>query len=87
MAKVLKYDLCTRVNRGTEEAAVWEDVLSPVTMGWSEANEEIAKKEACNGEYTIVDDGTEPVALPTQEDRLSALESAVLEMMGVTADG
>ena len=54
--KVIKYNLCTRVNRGTEEAPEWEDVLSPVTMGWNEVNEEIALREAYNGEYTIVDE-------------------------------
>ena len=54
--KVIKYNLCTRVNRGTEEAPEWEDVLSPVTMGWNEVNEEIALREAHNGEYTIVDE-------------------------------
>lgn len=54
--KVIKYNLCTRVNRGTEEAPEWEDILSRVTMGWNEANEEIAQREAYNGEYTIVDE-------------------------------
>ena len=28
---------------------------TPVEMTWSEGNEEIAKMEADNGEYTIVD--------------------------------
>lgn len=51
--KILKYNLCTRVNHGTEEAPQWEDILFPVTMGWNEENEEIAKKEAYNGAYTI----------------------------------
>ena len=32
-------------------------ILYEKMMQWSEANEEIAKKEAYNGEYTIVDDG------------------------------
>ena len=51
--KVLKYNLCTRVDRGTEEKPDWEEILSPVTMGWNEKNEEIARREAHNGEYTI----------------------------------
>lgn len=51
--KVIKYNLCTRVNHGTEEEPNIEEVLSAVTMGWNEANEEIAKREAHNGEYTI----------------------------------
>ena len=55
--KIIKYNLCTRINHGTEEEPLYEDLLSPVTMGWNETNEEIAKKEAYNGEYTIEDDG------------------------------
>ena len=55
--KILKYNLCTIINHGTEEEPKIEAILSPVTMGWNEANEEIAKKEAYNGEYTIEDDG------------------------------
>lgn len=51
--KVIKYNLCTRVNHGTEEEPNIEEVLSAVTMGWNEQNEEIAKREAHNGKYTI----------------------------------
>ena len=51
--KIIKYNLCTRVNRGTEDAPVIEEILSPVEMGWNEKNEEIAKREAHKGEYTI----------------------------------
>lgn len=53
--KIIKYNLCTPVNRGTEEHPVMEDVLSHVTMEWNEVNEGIAKREAHNGEYTIED--------------------------------
>lgn len=55
--KIIKYQLCTRVNHGTDEEPQWEDILFPVTMGWNEVNEAIAQKEAYNGEYTIEDDG------------------------------
>ena len=72
--KILKYELCTRINRGTEEEPLWEDSLSPVEMGWNEVNEEIAKKEAYNGEYTIEEDGQEePVAEPTADEVLNAM--------------
>jgi hypothetical protein len=71
--KILKYNLCTRVNYGTEEEPKIEEILSPVTMGWNEANEEIAKREAHNGEYTIEDDGqAEPVNAPSQLDAIEA---------------
>lgn len=52
---VIKYNLCTPVNHGTEEEPKIEEVLSAVTMPWSEANEAIAQKEAHNGEYEIVE--------------------------------
>ena len=69
--KVIKYQLCTEVNHGTENEPNIEQVFSAVTLGWSEANEKIAKAEAHNGEYTIEDDG-EPEPAPTQIDRIEA---------------
>lgn len=68
--KVLKYKMRAVVD-GVE-------VFSSVEMGWNEANEEAAKQEAYNGEYTIEDDGQpEPVAEATTDDILNA-------MLGVT---
>ena len=69
--KVIKYQLCTEVNHGTENEPKIEQVFSAVTLGWSEANEKIAKAEAYNGEYTIEDDGESEPA-PTQIDRIEA---------------
>ena len=52
-----------------------EDGAKPVfavnLKPYSESNEEIAKSEAYNGEYTIEDDG-EPEPAPTQLDRIEA---------------
>ena len=75
MVKVIKYQLCTKV---------LDDVLlTPVIMGWNEINEELAKKEAYRGEYTIEDDGTE--AIPADADRIAELEEALaLLLSGVT---
>jgi hypothetical protein len=70
--KILKYNLCTKINHGTEESPLWEDILTPVEMGWNEANEEIAKREAYNGEYSIEDDGEEEISEPSQLDRIEA---------------
>lgn len=73
MAKILKYNLCTLVNCGTAEEPKTEEILSPVIMGWNEANEEIAKREAYNGEYTIEDDGQpDPADTPSQLDVIEA---------------
>lgn len=71
--KIIKYNLCTKINSGTEEAPVREDNLSPVEMPWSKTNEEIAKKEAYNGEYTIEDDGCPEPDTTTTDDVLNAL--------------
>lgn len=77
--KIIKYNLYTIVED--------KEILTPVEMKWNEVNEEIAKAEAHNGEYTIVDDGQPEVYQPTESERLDALEAALLEMMGVNVDG
>lgn len=74
--KILKYNLCTRVNHGTEEEPKIEEILYPVTMGWNEANEEIAKKEAYNGEYTIEDDGQPEPEIPSEDSVWDELDEA-----------
>lgn len=56
--KIIKYNLCTG------------GVLSAVEMPWNEVNEEIAKQEAYNGEYTIEDNGE--VEKATQLDIIEA---------------
>lgn len=72
--KVLKYRLMTEVNHGTEEQPDIVQTFSAVTLGWSEANEKLAKREAYNGEYTIEDDGQpEPEPEPSTDEVLNAL--------------
>lgn len=81
--KIIKYNLLTKANHGTKENPQWCETFNAVELEYSESNLEIAKKEAYNGEYTIEDDGKE-AAPPTTEERLAALESAMLEMLGVS---
>ena len=59
------------------------ETFSHAEMPWSEANEETAKAQAHNGEYTIEDDGEEETVTP--EARIAELEDA-LDMLlnGVT---
>lgn len=56
---------------------VYEDVGEETyekVIAHSAENEEIAKREAYNGEYTIEDDGEpEPVIEPTAEELMNAL--------------
>lgn len=87
MAKVISYKfLSCEVNHGTEEEPNIEQIILEKSMHWNKANEEIAKKEAYKGEYTIVDDGKpEPEVQPTDAERIAELEEA-LDMLlnGVT---
>lgn len=83
--KIIKYNLCTMVSIGTAEEPQLQEVLSAVTLHWSEANEEIAKAEAYNGEYTIEDDGTGEEIPMTEAQRIAQLEQALeLLLSGVT---
>lgn len=84
--KIIKYQLCTEVNRGTEDEPQIEQVLSDVTLGWSAANEQIAKAEAYNGEYTIEDDG-KPEPAPTQLDRIEAQTTYTAMMTDTLLEG
>ena len=85
--KLIRYNLCTRVNCGTEEKPQWNDILYPVSMPWNEVNEEIAKKEAWNGEYTIEDDCVEEVATPTQLDIIEAQVTYTAMMTDTLLEG
>ena len=78
--------LAAEINHGTEEEPNIEQIFRDKSMTWSEVNEEIAKKEAYNGEYTIEDDGQpEPEAKQTPEERIAELEEALaLLLSGVT---
>lgn len=56
-----------------------------VEMGWNEINEELAKREADDGEYIIEDDGIEESKEQTQEQRIAELEAALgMLLSGVT---
>ena len=73
--KTINYKfLSCEVNHGTEEEPKIEQIFLEKSMAYTEANEEIAKKEAWGGEYTIEDDGQpEPEAVETTDDVLNAL--------------
>lgn len=71
--KLIKYQLCTEINHGTEDEPQIEQVFSAVTLGWSEVNEEIAKAEAYNGEYTIEEESDNRPFEEIQTEKLSSL--------------
>ena len=84
--KIIKYQLCTEINHGTKEQPKIEQVFSGVSLGWSEANEKIAKAEAYNGEYTIEDDG-KPEPAPTQLDRIESQVTYTAMMTDTLLEG
>ena len=66
--KKIKYRIVTEVNYGTVDQPNVVRTFADKAIVWSKVNEKIAKAEACNGEYTIEDDGKpEPVIPPTNE--------------------
>lgn len=83
--KTIKYQLCSRVNHGTEENPKYGDYIIGKEIHCSSANleinEAIAKAEAYNGEYTIEDDGEEESpGTPSLEDRVGALEADTADL-------
>ena len=70
--KIIRYEMSgyTEVYNEVTGELEHKDMPFEVTTYWSEFAEEIAKREAVNGEYTIEDDGVEEVA--TQLDRVEA---------------
>ena len=70
--KVLKYRLMTEVNYGTEEQPDIHQIFSNVSLEWNESNEELAKREAYNGEVTVEDIPMTEEEARTQRDKLLA---------------
>lgn len=86
--KIIKYNLVTRVNIGSDESPQWEEVLNEVSMPWNEANETIAKAEAKDGKYTIEDDGQpDPATIPSQLDRVEAQVNYTAMMTNTLMEG
>ena len=89
MAKIIKYQfLSYEVNHGTEEKPKIEQIILDKIISYSEANEEIAKREAYNGEYTIEDDGQpDPTETPTQLDIIEAQVTYTAMMTDTLLEG
>lgn len=61
--KVIRYQICTKVDNREE--------FSAVTLDWNEVNEAVAKAEAYEGVYTVEEDGRSAPA-PTEMERMEA---------------
>lgn len=84
--KVIKYQLCTEINHGTEDEPNIEQVFSAVTLGWSEANETIAKAEAYNGEYTVEEAPDKRPFDEIRTEKLSSLSETCNQTIGAGMD-
>ena len=67
----IQYYIDNPVNFGTEESPEIQHNLFLKSIPFSERNEELAKEEAYNGEYEIVE-VEDPVVKPTQLDQIEA---------------
>ena len=78
--KVLKYRLMTEINHGTEEQPDIQQIFSAITLRWNEINEEIAKREAYNGEYTI-EEIEEPISeqIASIKNQLSSTDYKIIK--------
>lgn len=83
--KFLKYQIIVSGPVEETEHPI-EPVLSEKMIPYSIENEEIAKSEAYNGEYTIEDDG-EPEPAPTQLDRIEAQTTYTAMMTDTLMEG
>ena len=86
--KILKYQLMTETNHGTEEAPDIVQTFNACEIQCTEetfeSNYALALKEAYNGEVTV-EDVEEPEAPPTTDQRVAELEEAMeLLLSGVT---
>ena len=86
--KIIRYNITELVNISSEENPIIERRKgASVVMGWNKANEELAKREAFNGEYTIEDDGKPETYQPSIQEQLDAQAAAIMELMGVVYNG
>lgn len=59
-----------------------KEIIGVAKKEYSAANEEIVKREAYNGEYTIEDDNIEDIQEPTKEDKFEAQLTYTAMMTG-----
>lgn len=74
--KIIKYKVLgyTSVFDHETEEVERKECFAEFVRDYSEANEEIAKKEAYNGEYTIEDDGQpDSVVEPSTDEIINAM--------------
>lgn len=75
--KIIKYQIITKVNYGTEDEPQITEIFASKMIECSEetyeSNLAIAQAEAYNGEYTV-EDIEDPEHVPTTDERVASLE-------------
>lgn len=84
--KVLRYEIADEINIGTKEKPNFVQNKHEVIVPWSKLYEEIARKEAYNGEITIEDDG-QPEHEPTEGEKLRADVAELKEALDLLLSG
>ena len=73
--KIIRYQLMTEVNHGTQEEPNIEQVFTPCELCCKDDDYKsalsLARKEAYNGEYTV-EDIEDPITEPSQLDQIEA---------------
>lgn len=84
--KVIRYEIADKINIGTEDDPILHEERHEVVVPWSETYEEIARKEAYNGEYEVVDDG-QPDHEPSREEQLETDVAELKEALDLLLSG
>ena len=74
--KIIKYHIVTEVNIGTEENPDIMQTFNDKKIMWSKENEEIAKREAYYGEYTIEEEPDDRLLDEIRSDKLAELSAS-----------
>lgn len=84
--KVIKYQIATEVNYGTEENPDIQVLLQDKTVGYSNEAKEVALEESYNSEITIEDDG-QPEPEPSRKETLEADVAELKEALDLLLSG
>lgn len=83
--RFLKYQIIVSEKSIDDNTGLIEPVISEKKISYSAANEEIAKSEAYNGEYEIIDDGEPEPVIPPTNDELAAENKRLKAQMEMQA--
>ena len=83
--RFLKYQIIVSEKSIDDNTGLIEPVISEKMIPYSAENEKIAKSEAYNGEYEIIDDGEPEPVIPPTNDELAAENKRLKAQMEMQA--